>query len=108
MKGFFSGMGAYLMAGVVIALVNMGIWGSSTPTWVFWTEALGVSALITIARAAEKERQERKAQALELRKHLMTLQFGRMEPPHDPTRLGQEMLRAFEKREVGNGQPVNT
>jgi hypothetical protein len=47
----------------------------------------------------ERERQESRQDLLALRKHLQMLQHldCKAEPPHDPTRLPPEMLKAFQK-----------
>ncbi len=74
--------------------------------------AFGGAMFIAYAQAEterrERERQESRQDLLALRKHMQMLQHldGKVEPPDDPTRLPQSMLKAFEKpgKELENGQ----
>src|SRR5262245_40950152 len=113
------------MAWYVISLALLGYALSSyvnpehSPGWLLPAElgtytvlTFGGAMLIAYAQAEterrERERQESRQDLLALRKHLQMLQHldGNAEPPHDPTRLPPEMLKAFEKpgKEQENGQ----
>ncbi len=107
----FKGNGAYITLGLVVGIGN-GVFSAVVlnrpylPPEVYVIEVVVGFLLIWGFLVAKGRADQERADRMELLKHLMTLQHGKAEPPHDPTRLPPEMLKAFEKpgKEQENGQ----